>query len=57
MSSSENRPDKGASSSGDVPVASVSYEPPRLVAVGNLHEILAGATGSRTDGMKGLLHS
>lgn len=54
MSSAENKPDNGTTSAENAPASSASYEPPRLVAVGNLHEILAGAAGSRTDGMKGL---
>jgi len=53
MSTQESAPDRGITPSDDPSVSSGAYEPPRLVAVGNLHEILAGALGSRPDGSKG----
>ena len=52
MSTHESAPDSGVTPSDDQTASSGAYEPPRLVAVGNLHEILAGALGSRPDGAK-----
>ena len=53
MSTHERAPESGVTpSDGQKTVSSDTYEAPRLVAVGNLHEILAGALGSRPDGSK-----
>ena len=53
MSTHETAPGSEINPSDEQTASSIDYEPPRLVAVGNLHEILAGALGSRTDGIKG----
>jgi len=53
MSTHESAPDSAPTPSDDHTTSSNAYEPPRLVAVGNLHEILAGALGSKPDGQKG----
>ena len=53
MSTHESAPESENAPSEEQTGSSTAYEPPRLVAVGNLHEILAGALGSRSDGIKG----
>jgi hypothetical protein len=53
MSTHESAPEIENATPDEQSASSCGYEPPRLVAVGNLHEILAGALGSQADGIKG----
>ena len=53
MSTQESAPGSRTTPSDEQTASTSTYEPPRLVAVGNLHEILAGALGSQADGIKG----